>query len=150
MSAEFEKSFSVVVGEEGYESNLQGDPGGLTIFGVSGRYYPYLVKRMMTMSRGDALAAAKDLYFNNYWKLAGCDKLSWPLCLLVFDTAVNMGEGTARNMLAAAGDDWNAFIGIRKLRYETIAKNKPKEARFLSGWLNRLANLEKVAREPLA
>ncbi|MGC2423172.1 MAG: glycosyl hydrolase 108 family protein [Nitrospirota bacterium] len=149
MSRQFDKSFSVVVGEEGYESRLRGDPGGLTIFGISGRYYPDLVRRMMAMSREDALKAAKNQYEHDYWNPAGCDELFWPMCLLVFDTAVNMGEETAKHMLAQSGGDWNSFMGIRRLRYETIAKSRPEQARFLPGWLNRLSNLEKVAREPL-
>ena len=149
MSMEFDKSFSVVVGEEGYESNLRGDPGGLTIFGISGEYHPELVKEMMSMSREDALAAAKTEYELDYWIPAGCDSLAWPLCLVAFDTSVNQGQGIARRFIKQSNGNWQTMIALRKARYEQTAKDRPEEAGDLPGWLNRLANIEKVAREPL-
>jgi lysozyme family protein len=107
MSAEFDRAFAFVVGEEGYKSNLKGDPGGLTIFGISGRWYPDLVAKMMKAPRDVALGMAKAKYAEVYWAPVGCDKLPWPDCMVLFDTAVNDGAGRAKRFKA---DTWRQTL----------------------------------------
>ena len=84
-SKTFEDALKFVLKWEGGYSNDPNDPGGETKFGISKRSYPNLDIKNLTLKQ------AKEIYFQNYWLKAGCDKLTSPLDIIVFDTAVNMG-----------------------------------------------------------
>lgn len=72
------------------------DPGGLTQFGISARAYPNVDIRALTP------ASAADIYRRDYWPAAHGDALPWPLCLFVFDHAVNAGAASAMKCLQRA------------------------------------------------
>lgn len=78
-----------------------------TNFGISACSYPNLDIRNLTMKQAD------DIYFRDYWMASGADKLAWPYCLIVFDTAVLHGVGTAREWLSRYGSNMNAFVARR-------------------------------------
>ncbi len=80
---------------------------------------------------------AKDIYFVHYWQASGAHTLAWPLCLLVMDTAVLHGTGTARGWLKEVGSNPYAFAA-KRLRVYTGLKNWKE---FGAGWVNRTANL---------
>ncbi|MBF3951930.1 hypothetical protein ISG27_12870 [Burkholderia pseudomallei] len=89
----FERAFELVVGIEAGYVNDPTDPGGETKFGISKRAYPSLDIANITVDD------AKAIYARDYWQACACDRMPWPLCLFVFDTAVNQGQPTARVML---------------------------------------------------
>ena len=66
----------------------EGDPGGLTRWGVSLRFHQYLGEEgILSLTEGEAkLIALKD-----YWIPAGCDALPRPLDIAVMDCAFNLG-----------------------------------------------------------
>lgn len=86
---------------------------------------------------------AKEIYFRHYWQPSGASDLPWPACLVVFDSAVLHGVGTAQAWVAEVGT--NAFaIAAKRLHVYTRLKNWPD---FGAGWTNRTADLlEECAR----
>ncbi|MBF0554360.1 MAG: hypothetical protein HQK96_07325 [Nitrospirae bacterium] len=137
----FEKSIAFVLGAEGGYVNNPGDPGGETNYGISKRAYPRLDIKHLGISE------AKEIYYHDYWLLSGCDKLAWPMCLVQFDTAVNMGVGQANHMIKqlsgpSRSQGVAAYFTIRKNYYIAVAAIG-SNAQFLNGWLNRLGRLNK-------
>lgn len=104
---------------EGGFQNFEWDPGNWTgckqgigvnkgtNFGISACSYPNLDIRNLTMRQAD------EIYFRDYWVASGADKLAWPYCLIVFDTAVLHGVGAARDWLSRYGNNMNAFVARR-------------------------------------
>ncbi len=88
-------SIKIVLHEEGGLVDNFADPGGLTNFGISQRAYPNVDIRNLTVEGATAI------YVRDYWQPAHGNDLPWPLCLFVFDHAVNAGVGTAIRMLQA-------------------------------------------------
>lgn len=106
-----------------------------TKYGISACSYPDLDIPFLT--REQAIA----IYERDYWRASGADKLAWPLCLVVFDTAVLHGVGTARTWLTEIGPNPYAFAA-RRLRSYTRSANWRL---FGAGWTNRvIALLEAV------
>lgn len=153
MMTDFDRALTIVLGHEGGYSNDHRDPGGETMFGITvtvarenGYHGP-----MRELPR----AIAATIYRARYWQAAHCDELPWPLCLYVFDSAVNQGVGAATRMLQAALDTvqdgiigqttkrlarestawhWSRFMALRAQRYVETQNFD----RFGQGWLIRL------------
>ena len=92
----FDRCVRAVLLEEGGLSDHQQDPGGLTKYGISRRAYPDLDIRRLTMD--DVI----EIYRRDYWNPVRCTDLPASLALLVFDSAVNQGAGTAARLLQKA------------------------------------------------
>jgi lysozyme family protein len=157
----FKRALELVVGVEAGFSNDPNDPGNWTggkcgvgqlkgtNRGISAAAYPSLDIANLIDGQID------DLYAADYWHACGCDQMPWPLCLFVFDMAVNQGQPIARITLqrtlgvnadgdigpvtlAAAsrmGDEQLAmFMTARAFRY-VQAPNFGTDGR---GWFKRL------------
>lgn len=96
--SDFDRAITIVLDFEGGEkiTDDPNDPGGLTKYGISQRAYPNENIRELTLERAEAL------YRRDYWNAAHCDKMQWPVNLIVFDSAVNQGVGTAIRILQRA------------------------------------------------
>lgn len=127
----------ILLWEAGYQC-MQSDPGNWTggkvgsgelrgtKYGISAAQYPMLdIKNI-------SLDDAKLIYRKDYWKVAGCETLPWPLCLAVLDTAVLCGPGRARAW-AAEFPDWQNYI-MRRIGFHN---DSPRED-LDDGWINRL------------
>ncbi len=151
MKGNFEKALGFILKWEGGRINDKNDPGGLTIYGISMRSYPSEVKKMDELWRkGElkgALEIAKTIYKRNYWDRMGCDELPFPLDVIVFDTAVNMGVGAATSFLKSSNGDYKDFLLLRINRYKEIALTNEKLRVFLLGWLNRVMDLYKTIQK---
>jgi lysozyme family protein len=162
---DFDESFKRVVGLEGGLSEDPHDPGNWTggsvgvgqllgtRYGISAASYPKINIRNLTQDM------AREIYQRDYWKPCHCDDLAWPLCLVVFDCAVNCGTGTATRLLQQAiGVLDDGIIGPRTLAQ--VRALGPVEAsalllrarssyyrklkgwpRYGDGWINRLFRL---------
>ena len=99
----FKEALQFVLKWEGFISNDPNDPGGLTIWGISYRSYPKEVleiERLINeVKKDEAFKIAEKIYYENYWLKAGCDKLSSPMDLVLFDTAVNMVEAGRKSFM---------------------------------------------------
>jgi len=111
------------------------DPGGATKFGIDQRSHPEVNIRTLTE------AQATEIYWNDYWLKIGADKLPTPYAEVMFNCAVNMGPGRAREFDAEAKGDANRFLIAQENKYRSIVRNNPKMGKFLQGWLNRTNSL---------
>lgn len=136
------------------------DRGGETKFGIAKKANPGVdIKKL-------DLAGAKAIYEKNYWKAAKCDLFSPKVSFAMFDAAVNHGPRTAAKMLQrAVGAVVDGAIGPgtmkavnaksqdevlklmladRRRFFNAIVTNDQSQAKFLKGWLNRVADIEKT------
>ena len=141
------------------------DPGGETKFGISKRSYPNLDIRSLTLEQ------AKEIYYNDYWLKARCDKISdISQCIAIahFDWVVNSGLRTpSKKLQEVVGATADGVIGPKTLEalkqainrssenevlhlylkqrrnfYHQLVEKKPKLKVFLKGWLRRVDTLE--------
>lgn len=122
---DFDRAFEIVVGLEGGYTNNAKDPGGETKYGISKKAYPSVDIQNLTLDQ------AKGIYAKDYWLAARCADHKWPLCLYVFDCAVNQGVGVATSIPKS---DPALFMADRALRYITTRNFDT----FGRGWLKRL------------
>lgn len=162
----FERSMKFVAKWEGGFSDHPNDPGGRTNFGVTQRVYDAYRRRQLQPTRDVRFIAKHEvdrIYRVGYWDTAGCDELAWPLCLAVFDVAVNSGPARAVKMLQqacgatqdgrfgpltqAAAQSMDAVecaervLDIRTAFYRRLVQLRPKSYVFLRGWLRRVDDL---------
>lgn len=144
MKENFDRAFDMVCQFEGYTSALKNDPGGLTIWGISEKWYPEEVKKMSSMSPNQSKEHAKQIYKREYWDKLDADNLSTPFDYIAFDTAVNCGVHVAKKILTevvSSKGDWKDYIFKRLLYYSILISSKPAMRDFLRGWLNRCLSL---------
>lgn len=130
MKESYPNAFNFVIGAEGKLTDDPNDPGGLTKYGISHRAYPDKDIRNLT------LADAEAIYKADYWDKCLCDTLPYPLDVAVFDTAVNMGVGKAKEIWNES-DTYESYLLTRIGEYAK-KKNFPRYGR---GWINRVLNL---------
>jgi len=63
--------------------------------------------------------------------------------MIVFDSAVNLGKERAKSLLAEA-KGWEDYLLLRIEKYLSYRKKYPQ---FIFGWLNRVIDLWRTARE---
>lgn len=137
MRENLDKSFDILMEFEGGFVNDSNDKGGMTKYGISKKAYPNEDIENLTPAR------AKELYLKDYWIPSGCDDLQWPWDVVVFDTAVNMGPGTAKILAKEA--TWQDMLVSRAKRYSQIVQKNPSQLKYLNGWISRIVRLwEKV------
>lgn len=152
------KAFNILVEFEGGLSDVKNDSGGLTKYGISQKAYPQLDIQNLTLEQ------ARLIYEKDYWQKAGCDKLKPELQYIHFDTAVNMGVGSAVKLLQQAGGiTEDGIIGpdtlvksatvspaeyllYRLARYTSIVEKNPSQLLFIKGWANRVLRLMQMSR----
>lgn len=149
---DFEEAFEWIKKIEGGYVNDPRDPGGETKWGISKRAYPNLDIKNLTE------VEAKRLYERDYWWKSGANKLPFPVNLMVFDTAVNMGVKRAKEFLTKTTKLMNrspeeisdllhrlVFYFVYRHQRESLYLSlgrKPRYRRFLVGWLRRLNKLD--------
>lgn len=159
----FDKALKFTLQWEGGYVNHPNDPGGETNFGVTkATYDAYRKSKKLPLQsvKFITITEVKDIYKNNYWFRAYCDRVKNPnLAIVLFDTAVNFGVRRANlwlqkslgvkedgevgpETLAKLAQADNGLLALRicdyriAYRHERVAKN-PTQQVFLKGWLNR-------------
>lgn len=130
MESSFEQAIKFVLRWEGGYSNNPNDPGGETNFGISKRAYPSLDIKNLTIEQ------AKVIYHKDYWLKAGCDQLSYPLDIIIMDTAVNCGVGKALSLLQKTHRP-EVYLLLRLKHYVEL----PTAKHFIHGWTRRVISL---------
>ena len=137
----FEKMLKFVLQEEGGYVNDPHDRGGETNKGITHTTYDSYRKSKGLPTRSVKNITddeVRDIYYNNYYKASGADKLSNPqLSLYVFDTAVNMGVSRAKEFLNKSNGNAEMFQKLRLAKYEEFAK-VPDQKQYLKTWTNRI------------
>lgn len=142
MTDNFERCVSFVLRHEGGYVNDPRDPGGETKYGISKRAYPML--NIKDLSIEDA----KMIYRKDYWDSAKCGTLEWPMCLVHFDSCVNLGVGKATTLKTKAFN-WTDYLFLRIAHYSNLAGSRLSAQAYLRGWVNRVLDLWKEAKNGL-
>jgi hypothetical protein len=139
------KALKFVLKKEGGYVNDPDDSGGATNFGITQFTYNNYLK-----SQNEALKNVKviqqleveAIYYNNYWRKVGCPTMHPVFAVLAFDTAINHGPDRVKDFMKAANyADADKFILARIFFYKNLAQRRPKDLKFLCGWLNRVEAL---------
>ena len=137
----FNKVSEFTLFKEGLISDDPEDTGGLTIFGISSKWYPKEVAEMKRLidegKTEEAKRIAIKIYYDEYWIKAKCYELPLPMACVVFDTSINSGVSKARELLGECSGDWKYYLLLR-IVFNT--KCKTEEA-HLRGWTKRIASL---------
>ena len=164
-SPQFDHALAHVLEMEGGYSDDPADPGGPTNFGITLADYARFKNTKLDAASRDALidglrhippTDVRAIYAASYWIASGSANLPPPLAFFHFDTAVNMGTGTAIRMLQTAlgcpidgefGAQTQAaaveadpagllelLAGLRRRRYRAL----PAFKTFGRGWLSRV------------
>jgi lysozyme family protein len=129
---EFDRAMEFVIEWEGGFVDHPEDPGGATNFGISSRAHNLTYEQVKSLT----LEQAKEIYYREYWLKAKCDTLKWPMNLILFDTAVNVGVNRAVSWLSDFKTPGRYLA--RRLRHYTSLKTFRT---FGAGWANRTAAL---------
>jgi len=144
------------------------DPGGKTMNGVIQTTYD-TYRDNKGLPRRSVISLTEhertDIYTSMYWDPCMCSEMSYPLALVVFDTAVNTGCKQAIRMLqkvlgatvdGVIGTETLGLlrdqadqrliaidlVGVREQFYLDLIAKKPSMSVFKRGWLNRTAALK--------
>ncbi len=161
----FDRCLSAVLRLEGGYSDDGRDAGGATNLGITLATLSQAWGRAATREEVRALTPGDvgPIYRRLYWDAAGCGGLAAGLDLMVFDAAVNMGPGTAvellqaalglpvdgaagpRTLAAAAGASTPELIRAVGAQRERRYRGMARFAVFGAGWLRRLGAVEALA-----
>ena len=154
------KRFAVdlVLMHEGGLAETEGDPGGITNWGISLKAYPALGREgIRRLTRDDAVS----IYERDYWAPIRGDDLPSVPAIVMMDAGVNCGPGRAIQWLRqAVGFEPNGDLEIgeqvlratqaaaldvaqrvtvsRLWRYDTLIQQHPPLIKFLRGWRRRV------------
>lgn len=142
----FNKALKFVLKWEGGYSNNPNDKGGATNKGITQGTYNAWLRAKGSATRDVRYIADREveqIYYDNYWVKAGCEKMTPVFAIISFDTAVNMGVSRVNEFLKAAEYKYpDKFILARIAKYLEFAKVGNQKV-FLQGWLNRVMDLYK-------
>lgn len=142
MTAEqkFELAFKCLVVNEGRYSNLPGDRGKRTWYGVSEKHHPVFFARMdAAKTDAERLDIARACYCVLYWQPMQCNSFSLLVAFRLFDSAVVAGAGAATRCLQQAANVGKAGLLVDgKFGPKTLAAARLLDAgypRNLVGWM---------------
>jgi hypothetical protein len=82
--------------------------------------------------------------YRNIWNEIKGDTFPPDLAVVLMDTAVNMGAGKARALLAESGGNIDSFMTLRQQHYDKLVRDNPEQyAQYEKGWQNRQIELRK-------
>jgi len=167
---DYKKALAFTLRYEGGYANHPNDKGGETNRGITHTTYDTYRKVKGLPVQSVKLITdeeVNDIYYKMYWLTASCDKLPYPLNMVVFDAAVNHGPLKAIKLLqrilglhqdglvgpktlaavATIKDDYGAcddYMDEREAFFNAIVAANSSQSVFLKGWLNRVASLRKL------
>jgi lysozyme family protein len=149
----FREAVAFTLTLEGSDGEITQDRGGWTRWGIAERYHPGVDVRSLSM------AEAVEIYRREYWMPLRCGEMPPAVGFLVFDCAVNPGQGRAVAMLQAElrvepdgviGPDTldaarraprtELLVGLTARRIEHYRQEvlrRPPQIENLNGWFRR-------------
>lgn len=165
--ANFPACLQIVLASEGGFVDDAHDPGGATNLGITLATLSGWLGHTASIADVEALTAktVAPIYRADYWGPCGCD--DWPtgVDLMVFDTSVNQGPGSAVRTLQLAlgvtpdeliGPATKAAVAARTASHtieamaitrEAFYRSLPTFARFGNGWLARVNRTAALAQQ---
>lgn len=145
----FNDCLNRVLKDEGGYSNDPSDSGGATNFGITIADYRKYINKNGTPKdvKNMTVDQAKTIYRTKYWDALGCDTLEAGVDYTCFDYGVNSGLGRPRKALQrfkslkgtqlidAINDERTAFL-------KGLANSRPKDKKFLNGWIARVTRVK--------
>lgn len=144
----FQRSLAFTLPQEGGWADDPYDPGGATMQGITiGTYTRWCKAKGLPVPTKADLRNIKPevrdaIYREWYWQESGADEMEWPICVAVFDLAVNGGVGRAAQALAAVGQDFDKFMAWRIAWYRTLSGFP----RYGASWLRRCNDLIRTVK----
>jgi hypothetical protein len=115
-----------------FEGGASPNPGENEKYGINQAAHPEL--DVQKLNEDQAVQTLRP-----YWDAVGADKMSPDMANVAFDTAVNLGIGAAKPLIAQANGDPNKLLDLRQSYYDNLAdKNPDKYGQFHQGWTNRV------------
>jgi lysozyme family protein len=136
MKENFDKAINFLFNMEGYYSNDALDSGGETILGISKNNWPNAFNEIMSLPDDQKRQYAVHFYEVHFWDTFNCNSYSYPLDIIIFDSAVNTGKSFYTD-----GCTWVDVLFKRMKHYSNIVKRNPSQIKFLRGWINRVISL---------
>jgi lysozyme family protein len=129
---------------EGQHTNDPHDPGGETYSGISRKHNPKWAGWAFIDKKDYSTASklVRDLYYEDYWKAAGCDEVPFPMDICLFDSQVNpqndprLPGGGNHEILLQKPENWQEYMILRMARY--MNNSKPK---YVKGHIFRVLRL---------
>lgn len=148
MKSNFNDCVTRLLKDEGGYTNDPADSGGATNFGITITDYRLYLNKQGTPNdvRLMNVNDAKRIYKTKYWDAIGGDTLSSGVDYTCFDYAVHSGLGRPRKalgefkslkgtkLITAINNERTAFL-------RALAASRPKDQKFLKGWLNRVTRV---------
>lgn len=175
MRQNWPKAYSYVIKSEGGYVNDPHDHGGETNLGVTRAAWGEYLGRPVRDGEMKALTVARvePFYKARYWDKVAGDELPTGLDYAVYDFAVNAGPDRAVRYLqrAVGGLEVDGRLGPKTLAavkaadvtktlaayselradfYHALASRDETQGRFLKGWMNRVAEVQRNATTLLA
>lgn len=165
----FDEAYPFILKEEGGFVNDPSDSGGATNRGVTQVTYDAFRESMGHDKRAVQYLTKDETkkIYSRIWEACKADQLPMGLNLVHFDFAVNAGNRQAAKILqrtvevnddgiigpktmakVAAADPETAIVMYSELRrnfYRSLASARPKDLKFLKGWLLRTNRAERTA-----
>jgi lysozyme family protein len=171
----YSDAIKLILEHEGGYVNDPDDRGGATNFGIiQTTYDSYRKSKKLSPQpvKDIEQSEVQEIYYNNYWLDALCDKLPFNLAIVHFDFAVNAGISqaikTLQRVLKVDADGQfgprsfealgtairnrgvnalvDAYSSERVAFYITITENRPANLKFLRGWYNRTCKTRDFAK----
>ena len=169
MADAFSDALELTLRFEGGYSNVEGDRGGATNYGITQKVFDHY-RLGLNLSTVDVRAITMDevaaIYKMWYWNPAHADALTPSLAKVHFDSAVNHGVGRAVKWLqqvvgvtsdgfwgpqtfaAIATADQDSlvppYLALREVFYHKIVAADATQAKFLPQWLKRVEQLREA------
>ena len=151
--SDFLKAFQIILELEGGYSDVSGDLGGKTNFGITATLFKNWLKNKKLPDQDIktiTIEQAQQIYYEEFWKRANCDNYNFPLNLVIFDAAVHSGPSRIKSFLQylqSLNTDQKIALDILMLRFIQlkVLSDKPSQQKFKNGWYNRLHKLFKAA-----
>jgi hypothetical protein len=141
----FDDAYETTLGHEG---GYTVDTGGPTMMGISSKANSDVdLERVKNDPE-----YRRDIYRTRYWEPIEAEKLDPKMQNLAYDTAVNLGVGRTKELLAQAENDPAKLLQLRQQHYNDLVSKNPKEyGKYAQGWNNRVNSYaQKLGMEPLA
>lgn len=129
------------------------DEGGRTNMGIRQDYYS-IYRKKKNLPFKDVINLTKEeatqYYYEMYYKKSGADKQSDIRdAYILFDTAVLDGPESSQIMFKKSGENFYKMLDMKREHHKSVANNpkKPKQKKWLEGWLNRVDKVERRANE---
>ena len=156
----FESALQLTLSLEGYESNDVDDSGGYTKYGIAQNKHKDIDVKSLTLDD------VRQIAYNDYWIRYKCDiisEINYKLAIMHFDTAYHTGSNSIRILQKAIriqypqitvdgifGSQTEKYLvlcnqkmllesyTLNRIRfYNELVANRPKDKKYLHGWINR-------------